>query len=37
MLEKSGSLEKVTEDWRQHVISEGERREKAPIWYNYPD
>jgi hypothetical protein len=37
MLEKSGSLEQVTEDWRQHVIFEGERRERAPIWYSYPD
>jgi hypothetical protein len=37
MLEKTGSLEKVKEDWRQHVIFEGERKEKEPIWYSYPD
>lgn len=37
MLEKSGSLEKIMEDWRQHVISESERRGIEPFWYIYPD
>lgn len=33
MLDKSGSLEKVTEEWREHVKSEGERKEHEVFWY----